>query len=300
MHIRGFVLNLAHASERRKRIGRHLASLTLPGRYQFVEAIKGSSDHSQRGQLSRGEDGLWRSCLALLKKACSAPEPFDCIHLLEDDAVLSQEFCAWATKTQIGDVADNAVIFTDMFIEATLFAQLQPEAAKAFAKPEIKMLAGHHYSGCTASWLVPRPQLQHLLNTLEQAYQKPAHEKLPLDISILKCLQAGDLEGAITFPFLSSIHLKDQHQSSIQDQRQPVIAASSCYNALLRRRLSFCREDADYSELGNLLYNLLKGERMDNFLAHLSLELQSRKAFRYIHDPRLLHLPHNPQAEGLG
>ena len=300
MHIRGFVLNLAHASERRERIGRHLASLPLPGRYQFVAAQMGSSDPGQRGQLSRGEDGLWRSCLAVLREACSSSEAFDCIHILEDDAVLSQEFCAWAQEVRLDQVSDNAVIFTDMFVEATLFAQLQPEASAAIAIPTIKLLAGQHYSGCTASWLVPRPQLEQLLDLLTQAYQKPLHQKLPLDIAIRKCLEDSDFEGAITLPFLSSIHLNDQHRSTIQDQRQPLVEATTCYNAILRRRLSFCRDENDYTELGSLLSTLLKEGKMDSWLVRLSLELESKKAFRYIHDPRLLHLPQNPQAERPG
>lgn len=299
MHIRGFVLNLASASARRERIRNHLSNLPLPGRYELVQAQVGSTDANQRGQLTRGEDGLWRSCLAVLAKVANLAEPIDCIHLLEDDAVISREFCGWAKRVQIDQLAENTVIFTDMFVESTLFAQLQPEAAKAFAQQTIQLLAGQHYSGCTASWLIPHRQIECLRAALTQAYHQPADQRLPLDIAIRQLLQEKRLEGAVTFPFLTSIELHEQGQSSIQDQRQPQVEASNRFNALLRRRLSFCRETNDYASLGNLLTTLFNDATMEPWLAQLALDLHHRKVFRYIHDPRLLHLPNNPQAEGL-
>jgi GR25 family glycosyltransferase involved in LPS biosynthesis len=312
MKVRGFVLNLASAAQRRDRITSHLAQMALPGRYDIIEARLGNSDKQHRGQLSVGEDGLWQSCLALLEQALAENLAVDYIHILEDDCILSTQFCAWAHRIVADKMPPHALLFTDMFVEATLFAQLQPHAAAAFAEQRVQVMPGVHYSGCTASWLIPLAMLQPLLAHLREAYQRPGHEKLPLDIQLRDSIHARALDAGVTFPFLTSIDLNDQASSSIQNQKQASVAATNHFNAMLRKRLSYCRDDSDFTDLGPTLCQILnpssktikqeESSRLNNdqWLKQLALELDEKRMFRYSFDQRLLHQPGNPQAEALG
>jgi GR25 family glycosyltransferase involved in LPS biosynthesis len=291
--IRGYVINLLEAAERRGRMAQQLTDLELLPHYRLFEAKRGSSSEESRRGLSQGEDGLWRSVLALLR---SAPlDEADYLHILEDDAVLTQAFCNWITKLS-RDSPKHQIWFTDMYAGASVYPSLYALVKKTRANEAQAWMGGKGYTGCTSSWLIHRDHIQKVHNELAYAYNN-LEKRIPIDNLLRRLLQEGKLTAQISIPFLTSIHLDEQQQSSIQTQETIAVQATRVFGAILRRRLSHAQSPEDARLLGPTLAQLLPEEEINEWLAQDLIDnLKQRKALRYRYDPRLLEEKGNPQA----
>ena len=272
--LRGFCINLPEQEQRRQRLLAHLQGLPLPG-----------------------EDGLWRSVLALLEQVCSDDSlgGVDLLHIVEDDAELSPHFCRWiADLDPAACPALPDLLFTDMYTGPTVFPRRQAFFEAAFAANEVRWLDGSEYTGCTTSWLVPVGRLALVQQQLRQAYDTP--QRIPIDNLVRRLLIDGALRGAVSAPFLTSIDLASQVVSAIQDRSDRAVAVTSRLADLLRRHLSVLRDPSDLEVLWPLLAELLTPSQLSQHLGALIDAVQQHKGFRYSYDPRLLDQPGNQQA----
>jgi GR25 family glycosyltransferase involved in LPS biosynthesis len=295
--VRGFCINLPAQQRRRERVLQHLQSLELPGRYQLFEARCGDPDPAPRRGLSRGEDGLWRSVLALLEQLLQpgALEDVDLVHILEDDVELSPQFCRWLGALDLSALRDDLdLLFTDMYAGPTVFPNRHAFFEDAFATNQLRWLAGNEYTGCTSSWLIPAGRLQRVQALLQGAYAQP--RPIPIDNLLRQLLLAGELQGVISVPFLTSIDLQSQALSAIQDQSEQAVAVTARVADRLRRHLSVLRQPDDLADLLPLLAQLLPAERLSAHLGQLVAAVQAERGFKYSYDPRLLDQAGNPQA----
>ena len=299
MRIQGYVLNLPSCEQRRERIRQQLRSLPLPGHYAIVNAQTGSEDPNLRGILSTGEDGLWRSVLALLKRCQQQRIEADYLHILEDDSTISKQFCHWAKTFQPTPEQRGAVVFTDMFIDVSYFKECLPKAQQLIPQSSHGWFNGEHYTGCTSSWLIPLSELARISGLLQKAFSAPANNRLPLDHCLRQLIHAKQLHALVIFPFLTSVNLDHQLSSSIQTMPSGAVQATNLFNTILRRHLSYCRNADDLQIIGPILSQLLNDQQLDDWLVSLANQLDEQRAFRYLRDPRLLEMHGNPQAEGI-
>lgn len=295
--VRGFCLNLPEQRQRRERLLRHLAGLELPGPYVLFAAQRGEVDPAARCGLSPGEDGLWRSVLALLTQLTQDPALafVDLVHIVEDDVELSPAFCQWvADLDPEGLPPDLDLLFTDMYMGPTVFPLRAAFFEGAFAENRMRWLAGSEYTGCTSSWLIRVGCLSRVLQLLRQAFERP--RRIPIDNQLRQYLVGGQLQGAVSVPFLTSIDLESQAVSAIQDQSDRAVAATARVADLLRRRLSVLRDGRELEQLLPLLAELRTPAQLSAQLGGLVEAVQQDRGFRYRFDERLLDQPGNPQA----
>jgi len=293
--VRGYIINLPEARERRQRLQSQLHQLGISQHYQWFEAQRGASSPAKRRGLSPGEDGLWRSVLQLLHQAELGQA--DYLHILEDDAEVSGAFWQWLTGLSTKP-SQEQLLFTDMYAGASVFPGLLSALQPIRANRQQAWLGGKAYTGCTTSWLIHRAHLPLVRQRLSEAYGAMA-ARIPIDNLLRRLIQSGQLSARVSLPFLTSIHLGDQRHSAIQQQEDHAIHHTRLLGALLRRRLSVLHTSTDLEMLGPLLASLLGPEGLDAWLAErLVPDLQQRKALRYRLDRRLLQEPGNPQTAG--
>jgi hypothetical protein len=289
----GRVISLPVAKARQARLASHLQSLGIHKHYSFFPALRGSVEPDERRGLSPGEDGLWKSVLAVLSEPLSGA---DYLHILEDDAELSHQFWRWLQR-QPQHNSEIHLLFTDMYAGPTLYPALLARAQQARQDNQIQWLAGQAYTGCTTSWLIPQQQVSTVRRALEDAYHNSA-ARIPLDNQLRRLVLSGELKAAISLPFLTSINLAEQTSSSIQQDEPAAVQATRLLGALLRRRLSVLQQPDDLQPLGSLLATLLDSATLDQWLATgLIPALQHHQALRYRFDARLLAEPDNGQAK---
>lgn len=296
MHIFGRIISLANATGRRDRIKRHLNDLNLTESYRIFDALPGDKNSYQSKHLKPGEDGLWQSILAVLKDASESDESFSYVHILEDDIQLSPQFHVWLSRFEQQKRSTHDIIFTDMFVEYTIFRELIDARNTWILDQQIGLLKGASYSGCTASWLIPKGSLSKVLSLLEQHYHRSSSNPLPLDHAIREMVADQSICVGVAFPFPTTVHIEDQLKSSIQPNENPAVLATSIFNTILRRRLSCCDHASDLKLLGPLLEGLMGEVDMNNLLRTILSSTVLPKKLRYELDHRLLHLPDNPQA----
>jgi len=298
MKLLGQVISLPSAEIRRKRISRHLHELDLPGTYNIVNACSGDNDYRSHGGLNAGEDGLWRSVLSILKANTEISKAHQFLHVLEDDAELSSRFCSWARELP-NHFYEYDIIFTDMFVENTIFHALLGSYKQCAPREQIGRLRGSTYSGCTASWLIPSRSIPKVYSALNQEYYNNSNNggRLPLDHALRRLIADKVLNACITFPFPTSICIEGQIDSSIQNNGNNAIMATNILNTILRRRLSYCDYRQDLRILGPVMEQLVGDSGMNALLDSILRNTDLTRRLRYHRDTRLLDMPNNPQAE---
>jgi hypothetical protein len=293
--VRGYIINLPEAEERRQRLQRHLHQLGIASHYQWFTAQRGARSSDERRGLSPGEDGLWRSVLLLLEQAELGSASY--LHIVEDDAELSGAFWQWLCALDAQAPLEQ-ILFTDMYAGASVYPGLLKALQRLRQQKGQGWLGSKAYTGCTTSWLIHRDHLAQVRQVLLKAYSQD-EARIPIDNFLRRLLQSGQLRARVSLPFLTSIHLGEQRGSSIQLEETRAIQCTRMLGALLRRRLSVLHTADDLKDLGPLLEALLGADATDEWMAHQLLPaLQQRKALRYRLDPRLQHEVGNPQASG--
>jgi GR25 family glycosyltransferase involved in LPS biosynthesis len=296
--ILGKIISLPSSQARRTQIRKEIDRYHLAADYSFFNAVDGKLNHQANSQLHPGEEGLWQSVLTLIEEIRELGAQFDYLHIMEDDAELSEQFLKWSNQERPPEGLANRIIFTDMFIEAALYAQLLPKAETLRIYSTQAWFDGRNYSGCTSSWLIPWKQLNHLYCVLSEHYQADPRSRLPLDQVLRQAIREQRLDSAVLFPFPTSVRLTSSSLSSIQRSAGQAVHATDLFNTILRRRLSYCSHPSDLNQIGSVLEVLLVDQQsIDAWLLLQTQHLSSSKRFRYRFDPRLLGLPDNPQAD---
>lgn len=291
--LEGRIISLPEAKSRRDAITQNLASLGQTNAYKFFTAIRGSDNHHNRQGLSKGEHGLWKSVLTILGN--SAKIKSDYIHILEDDSTLSNDFFQWA-KHLPKESSNTHIYFTDMWVGKQNFYDLKKLAEKAKKENTTISITDKSYSGCTSSWLIHKEHIPYVRKLVENEFSTMNTTRIPLDNFIRRLVHSGELNVKVSLPFLTSIELKEQYNSSIQTTLSKSILATRLFECLLRRRLSVLSESKDLDILSSILNDLMNADEIDNWLTDSLIPyLEAQKKYRYFVDTRLAEEPGNEQ-----
>src|SRR5438045_74294 len=111
---RGLYINLDRSTERRRHFEKQLVDLNLNSRYQRFPAVDGRTIALPATTLKPGEVGVFLSHCQALEAARSFET---CIHILEDDALLSEHVAPVIEDAIATDLFDKYdLLFTDMMV----------------------------------------------------------------------------------------------------------------------------------------------------------------------------------------
>jgi GR25 family glycosyltransferase involved in LPS biosynthesis len=236
-HVKGFYINLATQVDRDQAMRIQLDRLGLTDVYHRFDAVGASLAEAQSvGLKSAGELGLWRSTLFLLQSLedQSFP-PRSLIHILEDDAVLGDQWPFHLARTLPALVAEPSVDFDLLFTDAFLTPSLARRLCEIdqFRSPyELLFLDGGLYLACASSYLVPVSSLERLRRLLLRAFEcRPLQ---PLDMVIRDLMLTSQLRLLIAYPFLTTI--ASGAGSAIQTTRASSVSLRMELDILLRRQ----------------------------------------------------------------
>ncbi|MCB4378580.1 glycosyltransferase family 25 protein [Synechococcus sp. MU1650] len=292
--IEGRIISLIEAKSRQQNIYNNLKSLKQFHNYQFFTAIRGSDRKLERRGLSKGEHGLWQSVLSILDDTKNIKGNY--IHLLEDDAVISDQFFRWAENLPV-KAGTAHIYFTDMWVGKQNFSQLKSISTEAKKSNKIFLVKDKGYSGCTSSWLIHKDHIPHVRSLLKHGFQEASRARIPIDNFIRSLIYKGQIRVKISLPFLTSICLKDQYKSSIQDSSTESILATRLFECFLRRRLSVLSRPQDLKALQYVLNAFMTTNEIDDWIEEILIPFFERNnKYRYTLDTRLAGEPRNEQS----
>ena len=210
----GRFINLDRATERRARLEAEFARFGLSGVYTRFPAVDGQTI-ARRGKLTRGELGIFRSHIDVLK----TPAPGDQFrHIIEDD-VLFSEFAAPVLTYGLsrGLFRDLDVVFLDIAPRPDLgtIKSLKTISDKAFLKPASELVpadfrivdvARLNYYGA-ASYLVNPRAVARLVSLYEAEWK--AGPGMAVDFFLRQEIAAGRLRGGCILPFVTTVELEE-------------------------------------------------------------------------------------------
>jgi GR25 family glycosyltransferase involved in LPS biosynthesis len=206
----GTFINLDRDARRRLNMERQLAACNIADKYTRFAAIDGASLAPRRGRITRSELACIQSHYGALEQA-KAHGTY--VHVLEDDAVLSQYVPYIIEKIQMNRSLDHYdIIFTDTLIPLSvaelnyckrLFERLCPGSTPAsFATFDISAV----YTSCTSSYVIGPHAVERVLVAYRQALKTAA---MPLDFAIRQQARAGRLKLGCVFPFVTTVTIGD-------------------------------------------------------------------------------------------
>ena len=299
--ILGKYINLARSAERRKIMELHLDDLGLTEIYQRFEAETGDPKEAEQKNLSKGELGLWRSWLKLLKQETENSQSYDYLHIIEDDAILSQQL-----KTLINNIErwQNKfdILVTDMYVNPSIYNNFESTYRPMIHENKIAILQ-KNYTGCTSSCIIPREKVKKVKDMLEK-YFNENKEVIPIDNYLRRINADGALKICCTAPFVTSVRLDSHEESTIQKikNHNECIKRSQRICLLLRRELSTVGSPIDVcerliKELSYLIENntMKRSLKSDILVKELTRYAYKNGLLAYALEPRLANEPDNNQ-----
>jgi GR25 family glycosyltransferase involved in LPS biosynthesis len=232
--LQGLYINLPEARQRRVAMEQQLEALGLSGSHHRFEACTATAAEARERGIRRGDLGLWRSHLGVLRQLlASGAEAHAVLHVLEDDAVLQADLSEQVRRLWQQEPPWD-VLFTESFVTAELYQKMLAQLKARPSTDELLVLQGGWYLACTSSYLVSAQGAGRLLELLEREFRKPQLE--PIDMAIRRLIRSGALRAGITLPFLTTIQLDPQ--SFVQEEgRSAAVRRSQNLDLFLRRFL---------------------------------------------------------------
>jgi hypothetical protein len=217
---RGLYINLDRSGARRERMEAQLAEFGLNDRYARFAAIDGSALGASGSRVKPGELGAFHSHMRALESAASDGRA---IHILEDDALLSQAVrpvIEDAIAARLFDRFD--IVFTDTFIppHVGMLKALKSVFDRVTDLPrdlrladlQVLDLARENFA-CLTSYVVGANAIEKIA-ALYRAELASGPAK-PIDLFLRDCAHAGRLRAGLLFPFVTSFDLADAAASTI-------------------------------------------------------------------------------------
>lgn len=216
----GHYINLDRSVERREQLERQFAKFGLQSHYRRFPATDGQSLVPRSG-VTPGERGCFHSHMSILQQSIFATKP---IHILEDDAVLSEHVApAIGLIARVGVLGSFDLVFTDMFVPPDVRAIKQMKAlydkalaasASGFDPANIQVidLAAVNFSAAS-SYVVNPKSVGRMLQLYKQEWE--AGPTIPYDIFLRREVHRGRLRAACLLPFVTSINLEEIGRSTI-------------------------------------------------------------------------------------
>ena len=230
--VEGFWLNLQGDSERSSRMRTQLGSLGLEASYRRFEASRGDAAHASSRGLSPGEEGAWRSWLAMLERAERSPSAV--VHLLEDDVEITPalaDLLAWPLLQH--HLRTSHLVCTDGFVSPGQVRQLL--AARRETAGFLVIDQGLRVP-CLGSLLAIPSRLAVVRQALQVLWDGP--EVLPpIDVALGYLAAQGEVRFCTVAPFVTGPLLASARASRIREPGDPCLERSREALTHLRRIL---------------------------------------------------------------
>jgi GR25 family glycosyltransferase involved in LPS biosynthesis len=249
----GYYINLERSAGRRRAFEQQLRALRLEKFYTRFPAADGMALRASGAAVKPGELGCFYSHAAALRAAIGTT---GCIHILEDDAVLSEHVRPVLESAVAANLFERYdIVFTDMLVSCHLgllkflkstFRQraIPPEQALRVDDLQLLDLARENFS-CLTSYAVAPRSIERILALYSQ--EMAAGPRAPVDIFIRDCVRAGKLRAACLFPFVTTFDLKEVAASTIANGSGEAANPSVMVMAVLRYSF-FIGRDLDFAQ----------------------------------------------------
>jgi hypothetical protein len=209
----GYYINLDRSASRRASVEGQLRALGLERTYSRFAAVEGRAAAAVAGSITSGEYGCFASHAQLLSAAAVGTRH---VHVLEDDVLLSPELLSVMGSLVSRGVLDSFdLIFTDTFVPLDSAHIRCYEQAYRRHKPlgsqdpllrEVSLidLKGVYWA-CTSSYVAGQRSLKRIAALLNDALRAGPSE--PVDLYLRRLVNNGELKAAVCLPFLTSIDL---------------------------------------------------------------------------------------------
>jgi GR25 family glycosyltransferase involved in LPS biosynthesis len=209
----GAFINLDRSPQRRAEMEQQIAALGIADRYVRFPAVDGST-LGYKGPLRPGEAGSFLSHLRVMELLRPSGK---CVHILEDDALLSRPMAPmieFAIAQGVFDYFD--IIYTDVYVAFEYLSSVrfhkqhyddflvasQADYQKAF---KVLTLEGQTFYGLS-SYVVSAKAIDRLIGYFgQEAARGPT---MPNDIFINRLVLEGKLRAGYLFPFLTALRLE--------------------------------------------------------------------------------------------
>lgn len=209
----GYYINLDRSTSRRASVEAQLRALGLERTYWRFAAVEGRDAGAVAGSITSDEYGCFASHAQLLNAAADGIRH---VHVLEDDVLLSPELLSVMGSLVSRGVLDSFdLIFTDTFVPLDpahlrcyeqAYRRRIPLAPQEAPLREVSLidLKGVYWA-CTSSYVAAQRSLKRIAALLNDALRTGPSE--PVDLYLRHLVNDGELKAAVCLPFLTSIDL---------------------------------------------------------------------------------------------
>lgn len=234
----GLYINLDRSTARRDAMEKQLDRLGLSAFYARFPAIDGTTLNSPRSTIKPGENGCFQSHYRALMSARSRGK---CVHMVEDDALLSPSVRPVIEEAIAQNVFEQFdVLFTDIFVPPHLgllkflkssFDGLPSSRPLRLADLKVVDLADQNFA-CTTSFVVGAKSIDRVLALYQQ--EIALGPRAPLDLFLRSAANARQLRAGCLFPFITSFSLDEVAGSTLHELSGKTVEPSVVVLAALR------------------------------------------------------------------
>ena len=219
---RGIYINLDRSTARLAAMQAQLDELGITPAYARFAATDGSKIARQPGcKITAGEEGAFRSHTEAIREASLHSAP---LHVLEDDALLSSATQPVISEAIAAGLLDRFdILFTDSFVrpdlgmlKALIYAFQKCGARKSdrigLGDLQLFDISRQNFS-CLTSYVLAPKALQRLVSLLDAELK--SGPRLPVDLFLRQCAQAGKITAGLLAPFVTSFSLGEVRGSTI-------------------------------------------------------------------------------------
>ncbi len=238
----GLYINLDRSPERRHNFEKQLAELGIEDRYVRFSGVDGKTLNLPSGSLKPGEVGVFLSHHRALEQARGLGK---CVHILEDDALLSEHVVPVIEDTVAANLFEQYHIGFMKSLKSQ-FDKIEMPPPHPLRLNQLQIIdLSKVFHAAFQSYVVGAKSVERLLALYRQ--EIAGGIKTPVDIFIQQQVLAGRLRAACVFPFITSFRLEDVVTSTIADQGERIGQPTIMVMAVLRY-LFFLGCDLDYAK----------------------------------------------------
>jgi len=280
MPFAGRYINLDRSPARRDKLEQQLRALGIEHAYHRFCAIDGVPPGANAGAVTPREYGCFASHTTLLREGIQARTH---LHVVEDDALLSADFMPVMSKLIGHGLLDKFdILFTDVFVPLDLYlinlyervrrdnTRLDSVTGQEMLKDIAVFDLQNRVWACTSSYVVSQRSVARVSDLLGDALA--AGPKVPIDLVLRHLVDSGALKAAVILPFLTSIDLSLDLDSTIRETDPNHLARSilrhmlclrpnwTMIEEILRRHFPPTTRDRRHAAIGRILEFLVFGD----------------------------------------
>ncbi len=274
MDFAGRYINMAASGERRAQMEAQFERLGCADRYTRFNAVDGRSVVSGQSSLSAAELGCFMSHYHCIVEGGGERH----IHVIEDDVVFSAQTVPLLTLTtdEVMDQCD--ILFTDIFVPLNMGAifnlmeyyRASGVIAARHVAPDQRAPAAIMYANIrpiefagATSYVVNRNSRHKIRRLLDREMSQGISQ--PIDMTIRKLANTGELTAFCTLPFLTSIRPDSIYNTTMAERGQDKASEMAFF---LLRSYFFVGKDEAYlkATVDELASGLADPDYMDTIL----------------------------------